>query len=158
MFSNSLHKISSGVVHFNINEHDFIGNKIATLTTMSIVYPELSYKIVGILYRVYNKLGAEFQEKHYQKAVKQELTEARIPFLEQVRTEMYYKNISIGRYFLDFIIDHKIVLELKTNPYISKKYIIQVLSYLKTADLKLGIIASFSKKGLILKRILKGHK
>ena len=158
MFSNSLHIISSGVGHFNIHEHDFIGNKIANVIIMSIVYPELSYKIVGILYRVYNMLGTEFQEKHYQKAVKQELTEAGIPFLEQVRTEMYYKSFSIGRYFLDFIIDHKIVLELKTNPYISKKDIIQILSYLKTSDLKLGIIASFSKKGLILKRILRGYK
>ena len=50
-----------------------------------IVYPELSYIIIGILFKVYNQLGGGYQEKYYQQAIKKELFVNKIPFLEQIR-------------------------------------------------------------------------
>ena len=81
-----------------------------------LIYPDLSYKIVGILYKVYNQMGGGYQEKYYQQAIKRELFTTNIPFLEQVRTDFNYNGKRIGRYYVDFIIDHKIALELKTSP------------------------------------------
>ena len=121
-----------------------------------IIYPELSYKIIGILFKVYNQLGGGYQEKYYQRAIKKELFINQIPFLEQVRTDFNYNGQRIGRYYLDFIIDHKIALEIKTTPSFSRKDIMQVLNYLKQSGLKLGILASLNRNQIIFKRILKG--
>ncbi|MBU1026490.1 MAG: GxxExxY protein [Candidatus Margulisbacteria bacterium] len=121
-----------------------------------LIYPELSYRIIGILFKVYNQLGGGYQEKYYQQAVRRELVVNQIPFLEQVRTDFNYEGKLIGRYYLDFIIDHKIILELKITPCFTKKDIMQVLNYLKQADLKLGILASLNRNNIFYKRILKG--
>ena len=63
----------------------------------------------------------------------------------------------IGRYYLDFIIDHKIVLEIKVTPIFSTRDIMQVLNYLKQSNLKLGILASLNRNNIYYKRILKGN-
>ena len=122
----------------------------------NLVYPELSYQIVGILYKVYNQIGGGYQEKIYQKAISREFFIQKISFLEQVRTDFNYKGKIVGRYYLDFIIDHKIVLELKITPSFSTRDIMQVLNYLKQSDLKLGILVSLNRNNIIFKRILKG--
>lgn len=121
-----------------------------------IVHKELSYRIMGILFKVYNQLGGGYQEIYYQKAIKRELLINKIPFLEQVRTDFNYNGCNVGRYYLDFIIGHKIVLELKITPIFTTKDIMQVLNYLKQTDLKLGILASLNRNQLIYKRILRG--
>lgn len=123
---------------------------------VEIIYPELSYRLVGILYGVYNNLGGGYQEKYYQQAVKRELLVNRVPFLEQVRADINYKGHQLGKYYLDFIIDHKIMLELKVNPFFTVRDITQVLNYLKQADLKLGILASLNRNNVMFKRILRG--
>lgn len=122
-----------------------------------IVYPELSYKLVGILFKVYNQLGGGYQEKYYQRAIQKELLTNQIPFLEQVKCDFNYNGKLIGRYYLDFIIDHKIVLEIKTVPAFSRKDIMQVLNYLKQSDLKLGILASLNRNSIFYKRLMKGR-
>ena len=81
-----------------------------------VIYPELSYRIVGIAYEVYNELGYGMQEKHYQRAFEVSLKEKDVLFESQKCVELSYKNESIGRYFLDLIVDDKIILELKVRP------------------------------------------
>jgi GxxExxY protein len=125
---------------------------------VELIHKELSYKIVGILYDVYNKLGPGYQEKYYQKAVKMALAHEKIPYLEQVRADLDYKGKSIGRYYMDFVIDHKIVLELKISANFSGQAIRQVLGYLQKSGLELGILASFGNESLKFKRILRGQK
>ena len=121
-----------------------------------LVYPDLSFKIVGVIYKVYNQMGGGYQEKYYQRAISRELRAQRIPFLEQVKADLVCKNRNIGRYYMDFIIDHKIVLELKITPVFTGRDIMQVLNYLKQSDLKLGILVSLNRNTIKFKRILKG--
>ena len=64
------------------------------------------------------------------------------------------KGVKIGKCFFDFLIEDKIILEIKKDNNFSRKHIEQVHSYLKTAGLKLGIIANFTKEGIKYKRIL----
>ncbi|MDI6732036.1 MAG: GxxExxY protein [Candidatus Margulisbacteria bacterium] len=122
-----------------------------------IIHKELSYKIIGILYDVYNSLGAGYQEKYYQKAIKIVFDKEKIPYLEQVRADLDVRGINIGRYYIDFVVNHKIVLELKATTNFSKRDIQQVLGYLRKSGLELGILASFAPGGLKFKRILKGR-
>jgi GxxExxY protein len=122
-----------------------------------IIYPELSYKIVGILYKVYNELGGGYQERIYQSAVRRELIKNGLGFIEQVKVDLFYDGSKLHRYYLDFVVEHKIVLELKVTPRFTPRDIMQVLSYLKQSGLRLGILASLSRNGIFFKRILKGR-
>jgi GxxExxY protein len=122
-----------------------------------LVYPELSYQIVGILFEVYNQLGSGFPEKVYQRAVAQRLRQIRISFSEQVPANVLDQGEVLGRYFLDFLIEYKLVLELKRNSRAPLKDMQQVLGYLKATGLQLGILADFTSHGVQYRRILNLH-
>jgi GxxExxY protein len=119
-----------------------------------LIYPELSYTIIGILFEVYNNFGPGHKEKYYQKAVAASLKEAGLSFKEQVYSPIIFKERNIGKYYLDFLIENKIVLETKSGEKFLKQNISQIYSYLKIENLKLGILANFTKEGLKFKRIL----
>jgi GxxExxY protein len=119
-----------------------------------LVYPELSYQIVGILFEVYNELGYGFDEKVYQKAIAIALKNAKLIFKEQVYTPLIYGGKTVGRNYFDFLIDGKIVLEIKRGDRFSKAHIDQMLEYLHTSKLKLGILAYFSPSKLHYKRLV----
>jgi GxxExxY protein len=95
-------------------------NKLQTKTDNKIndlIYPELSYKIMGTLFKVHNKLGPKFQEKYYQRAIEIELKKQKIPFAREKVIKLEYENEKIGKYFIDFVIDGKIALEIKAADY-----------------------------------------
>jgi len=119
-----------------------------------LIYPELSYKIVGILFDVHNSLGGGHQEKYYANAISILLKRKNINFREQLKVPLIFKNEKIGNYFLDFLIEDIIVLEIKSGERFTKKDINQVYAYLKSSSLQLGIIANFTKGGVRCKRIL----
>jgi len=120
----------------------------------NLLFPELSYQIVGILFRVYKAIGSGFDEKHYQKALAVEFAKAGIKYLEQVRLPLKYTGKNIGSFALDFLIENKIILEIKKDKNFARKNIEQVYSYLKATNLQLGILANFTKDGLKFKRIV----
>lgn len=124
------------------------------LQRKDLVYPELSYKVIGILFEVFNELGPGLQERYYQRAVAACLQSIRIPFIEQARSPLEFQNRPIGFGVLDFLIDDKIVLELKRGNRFLKQAIDQVQTYLKTSNHQLGIIANFTSHGVTYKRIL----
>ena len=119
-----------------------------------IVYPDLSYKIVGLLYDVHNHLGGGHKENYYQKAISILFKENGLEFKEQVKTPVLFKGEKLGNYFMDFLIENKIILEIKSGERFKIQDINQVFAYLKSANLKLGILANFTKGGVRFKRIL----
>ena len=124
------------------------------LKRSDLLYPELSYQIVGILFEVFNELGYQYQEKYYQRAISRSLKQLNIPFSEQIGVPILFKGQRIGRYVFDFLIDGKIVLEIKRGDRFTPQDIKQTVAYLKRSGLKLGILARFSSKGLKFKRII----
>lgn len=119
-----------------------------------LVYPELSYKLVGILFEVHGELGNRYQEKYYQRAVEITLKKQEIPYKKELSVSLVFDGENIGKYFLDFLIDDKIVLELKVKPILTKTDYKQVRAYLNSSKLKLGILANFYGNSLEYKRIL----
>jgi GxxExxY protein len=122
-----------------------------------LVHKELSYLTVSVLFKVYNELGGGYQEKYYQRAGALEFKKLKIPFQEQVPVNLNYDGKNIGKYFIDFVVENKIVLEIKVAPRFYLRDVKQVLGYLKAAGLPLGISASFGRGELKFKRILKGE-
>ncbi len=113
-----------------------------------VIYKDLSYQIVGILFEVYNNLGPGLQEKYYERAVAESFKEKNISYKRQVPFNVVYKEKNIGRYFLDFIVEDKIVLELKRGNYFSRRYIEQIKAYLAVTKMKLAILAHFTSNGV----------
>ncbi len=119
-----------------------------------LLYPELSYKIVGLLFEVHSKLGGDFEERYYQRAVEKLLLKNKLHFIKELKVDITFENDKIGKCFLDFLIDDKVVLELKTVPLLLPIHFRQVRSYLKANNLELGILANFRGTYLVYKRIL----
>lgn len=109
---------------------------------------------MGVLFDVHKKLGNRLQEKYYQRAVAKGLQKAGIPFKEQVLARLLYENQPIGRYFLDFVIDDKIALDIKAKPKTGKEDYDQLLAYLNVLGLKLGIVVNFRRSRLVYKRLV----
>lgn len=94
-----------------------------------IIYPELSYKIVGIAFNLHSKFGYNHREKHIQNAFEVELKQSGLEYKREKCIELYHNNVRIGKYFLDFIVDDKIIVELKVVPEFQGVHIRQVLMW-----------------------------
>lgn len=124
------------------------------LQRKDLIYPELSYKLVGLAYDVFNELGHGHLEKIYQKAYAKELKESNIEFKEQAPYQVIYKEEVIGNNYLDFLIEDKVIIELKRSDFYSKKYIDQVSNYIKVSNLQLALLINFTSNGVRIKRIV----
>ncbi len=122
-----------------------------------LIYPGLSYKIIGAAFKVYNELGWGHKESIYQKALALELSSSGLKFEKEKFVSLQYNNSEVGREFLDFIIDGKVVVELKVVPKFGYVHINQVVAYLKSTDLKLAILIYFLKNGVRYRRIVNNN-
>lgn len=124
------------------------------LIRKDLVYPELSYKLIGYAYEVFNELGPGHSEKTYTKAYALMLRKNGHEYKEQVYYPVRFKNEVISRAFLDFIVEEKIIIETKKNVRFSKTHIDQVLDYIKRSNFKLAILITFTYEGVVSKRIV----
>ncbi len=124
------------------------------LQRKDLIYPELCYQIIGVLFDVWSRVGPGHKESFYQKASAEGLRSAKLSFVEQLPVKLRYKNKEIGIYYFDFLVENKIVVEIKVREYFSKKDICQLSSYLKAKNLELGIIAHFTGSGVKYKRVV----
>jgi len=121
-----------------------------------LLYPELSYNIIGCAFEVFNSIGSGYQEKYYQKALAKEFEIKKINFKEQLPVKIEHKGVSLGKYYFDFLVEDRVVVEIKNSSKFYARDIKQVLGYLRSKNIELGLLICFSKNGVIHKRILKG--
>jgi GxxExxY protein len=111
--------------------------------SQKIIYPELSYRFMKLVYEIHNRLGPGFTENIYEEALAYELEAHQIPFERQKPIQVIYKGKDLGLYKLDLDIDGKIIVELKAVSELNDLFKAQLLSYLKATGLKLGILINF---------------
>lgn len=112
----------------------------------------LAKKIIGIAIEIHKILGPGFVEKIYTKALAYELSKNNIKFVKEKTIRVKYKNLLLGDQRVDFLIEDVLILELKAVSAIGDIHLAQMLSYLKTADKRLGLILNFAKGTLEIKR------
>lgn len=110
-----------------------------------LIFADLSYKLIGAAFTVYNELGYGHLEKIYQRAFAKELQLQQVAFKEQVPYKVFYKSEYVGTGYLDFLVEDKVIVELKKSDYFSQKNIDQVVNYLKISDLQ-RLFCSTSQK------------
>ncbi len=122
-----------------------------------ILHKELSYKINGILFKVHNKLGRFRNEKQYADAIEEELKSAKVPHKREFFLEKSFAGEADNRNKVDFVIDNKIILEVKAKPITTKDDYFQSQRYLHSANYKLGILVNFRRQYLKPKRIINAN-
>jgi GxxExxY protein len=117
---------------------------------------ELAKKVIGAALEVHKILGPGYLESVYEEAFSKELSLREIPFERQKSINVGYKGFNIGEGRLDFLIEKELIVELKAVDSLTVIHTAQVISYLKTTDLKLGLLINFKvlrlKEGI--KRII----
>ena len=120
-----------------------------------LIFKEESYKIIGAAMEVHKELGAGFLEAVYQEAFELELQKQEIPYEREALLNIYYKGTKLKkRYSADFICFDKIIVELKALGELSTNHEAQILNYLKTSKLKLGLLINFGSSSLQYKRLI----
>ena len=119
-----------------------------------VIYPELSYLIYGFCFKVHNKLGKFRNEQQYADAIEEILKLNKISYEREKHLPPSFEGERLNRNTVDFIIDDKIVLELKAKRMITREDYVQVKRYLISCNKKLGILVNFGQANLAPKRIL----
>ncbi|MDD5528220.1 MAG: GxxExxY protein [Patescibacteria group bacterium] len=120
-----------------------------------LIYKDLSYKITGVLFQVHNDLGRYKNEKQYSDYFEKLLKENNINYSREFRINNP-KNKTV-RSICDFIIENKIIIEIKAVSFIDREFYFQIKRYLTDLNLELGLLVNFRQKCLTPKRILNGN-
>ena len=120
-------------------------------------HKELTGKIIGCAMRVHSFLGNGFQEVIYQRALALELKEAGIAHERELSVPIYYRNFPepIGTRRVDFLVEAKVLVELKATTEITDVHYAQIINYLTAYKLEVGLLINFGEKSLKFKRFVK---
>ncbi len=118
------------------------------------LYKELTEQVIGCCYRVHNELGAGFLEKVYQNALVVELRELGIPFQQESPLTVHYRGHLVGEYIPDFIVDGKVIVELKAVSDVCASHEVQLVNYLKATGIRIGLLINFGKRVVVKRRVL----
>ena len=119
-------------------------------------YKDITEKIIGASFEVHKFLGNGFQEVIYQRALAWELSQAGLAYAREIEQEIFYKGLSepIGTRRADFVVEGKVLVELKAIIQLEDVHIAQVLNYLKAYRLEVGLLINFGSKSLTFKRLV----
>lgn len=119
---------------------------------------ELTEKIIGAFFKVYNHLGYGFSEKVYENALVIELRKLELSTQQQVPIKVYYDGAIVGEYVADLLVDAVVLVELKAARQICDEHVAQLLNYLKAASIEVGLLLNFGPKAQHLRKIFDNER
>ncbi|MFZ9388543.1 MAG: GxxExxY protein [Chitinophagaceae bacterium] len=119
-------------------------------------YKEITEKIIGASFEVHKFLGNGFQEVIYQRALAWELSRVGLTYEREMEQEIYYKDLPdpIGTRRADFVVEGKVLVELKALVALEDVRMAQILNYLRAYKLEVGLLINFGSKSLTFKRLV----
>ena len=122
------------------------------MSDTKLLYEDLTYKIRGACYDVWNSFGGAFKEKVVDNALTVALEQRGLKVKNQVRIDIYFMDKKVGTYQPDKIVNDLVLLELKCKPYLTQEDKRQFWLYLKGSQYKLGLLINFGTKELEMER------
>jgi len=123
-----------------------------------LIYKELSYKICGLLFESQNFLGRYRSEKEYGDFFERLLVENKIEYSREAKLENAVEEIKHVRNICDFLVENKIVVDLKAVRFLDNECYFQVKRYLAAGNYKLGLLVNFRQQYLSPKRIINNQQ
>lgn len=119
-------------------------------------HKEITEKIIGASFEVHKFLGNGFQEVIYQRALAYEMNRTGLNFQRELEQDVFYKDLDspIGTRRADFIVEDKILVELKALIKLEDVHLAQALNYLKAYRIEVGLLINFGAKSLEFKRLV----
>ena len=115
-------------------------------------YVDLTRRIIGCALNVHNELGSGFQEVIYQRALAREMRTADLEFVRELPMTIMYKGEEIGERRADFVVEDKIMVELKAITKIENVHFAQAINYLEAYKLEVGLLINFGSDRLEFRR------
>ena len=115
-------------------------------------YEELTHKIIGCAYKVFNELGFGFLESIYKKAMIIELTKSDLKVESEKPLKVYYDDQVLGDFFIDLYVEDKVIVELKSVQHLVKEHEVQLVNYLQGLQKDIGLLINFGPSGVDVKR------
>jgi GxxExxY protein len=116
-------------------------------------YRELTEKIIGVFYNVYNNLGYGFLEKVYENAMMLDFNKEDISVVSQYPIKVLYEGEIVGEYVADILVDGKVIVEIKAVRNLASEHEAQLLNYLKATDKEVGLLLNFGPKPEIKRKV-----
>ncbi len=127
-----------------------------------MIYQEKTSLILKSFYKVYNTLGYGFLEKVYENALFLEMTRMGLNCRRQLPITVFYNGEEVGNYFADIIVDGDIIIELKAAESLCEEHDHQLINYLKTTNIEVGLLLNFGLKPEFRRKVFsndrKNHK
>lgn len=119
-----------------------------------LLHRETTEKIIGAAFEVHRELGYGFLERVYQRALQVELIKRGSVAAIETRIQVHYKQVVVGDYDSDLVIDNRVVVELKVNPQYDRRDEAQLLNILKATGIKVGLLVNFGRTKVEYKRLI----
>ena len=113
----------------------------------------LTGKVIGAFYETYNQMGHGFLESVYENALALQLEADGIRFERQVDLEVRFKGQLVGLFRADFLVEGKVIIEIKAVEHLLPAHDAQLLNYLKATGIPLGLLLNFGPKAQVRRRI-----
>ena len=119
-------------------------------------HKDITEKIIGASFEVHKFLGNGFKEVIYQRALAYEMRWQDLKFDREIEQNIYYKELDepIGRRRADFVVEGKVLVELKAVIQLEDVHLAQILNYLRAYKLEIGLLINFGSKSLTFKRLI----
>ncbi len=116
-------------------------------------YEDITEKIISAFYEVYNVLGYGFLEKVYENALMIEFEKVGLKYVNQYPIKIFYKGKIVGDYVADFVVEGKVIVEVKANKILSSSDENQLLNYLTSTDKEVGLVLNFGEKAEVKRKV-----
>jgi len=116
------------------------------LQSVGLKHAELTDKIIGVYYDVYNELGYGFLESVYEESMAMALREAGLQAGRQVAVPVLFRGQQVGDFRADLLVEHKVILELKAARTLDQSHEAQLLHYLRATEIEIGLLLNFDEK------------
>ena len=118
------------------------------------MFSDITYQIIGSSYAVFNTMGPDYSENDYGKALLYELIKKDLHVDAERVIAFKYGNMYLGKRRLDLVVEEKIIIELKVTEKQTGAHKTQLLAYLKSTGLQLGLLIYFTSTGVVVKRVI----
>ena len=120
-----------------------------------LLYKDLTFAVIGAAMEVHGILGGGFLEAVYQAALERELELRKIPFQRQVHLPVTYKDLLVGDYIADFVVENKLIVEIKSVSALNANHQAQAMHYLAATGYRLALLLNFGAPSLQQRRVIK---
>ena len=121
-------------------------------------HADITRKIIGAAMKVHSILGNGFQEVIYQRAMVIEMTKIGLDFQREPEMPIYYDSKQIGTRRVDFLVEGKVMLELKAVTALEDVHLAQAINYLEAYGLEVGLLINFGSKSLQFRRLINSKR